>query len=234
MKTFEDIDLAEFRKEYEIPASSVRAICDELGYRIEKINDKHYIIGGTGKNYGKQDEYILKHAVLEFRRTMNVRNTKAGKFFEFSEETNIDGKKVLTEYGVSKIDQKQVSPKTPSLKRAPNASSVGIAAQSSQLIPVETHTTAISTPAPEALTALITALTQAQTASAPRDPLLPQKQLKEAEMQGYRITTQQLAELLSMSPQTVSSKKSGFIKMGFTYEKVKEGSSTLWKVSQIT
>ena len=234
MRTFENIDLAEFRKEYEIPASSVRAICDELGYRIEKINDKHYIIGGTGKNYGKQDEYILKHAVLEFRRTMNVRNTKAGKFFEFSEETDIDGKKVLTEYGVSKIDQKQVSPKTPSLKRAPNASSVGITGQSSALIPVETHTTAISTPAPEAFTALITALTQAQTASAPRDPLLPQKQLKEAEMQGYRITTQQLAELLGISPQTVSSKKSGFIKMGFTYEKVKEGSSTLWKVSQVT
>ena len=49
MRTFENIDLAEFRKEYEIPASSVRAICDELGYRIEKINDKHYIIGGINK-----------------------------------------------------------------------------------------------------------------------------------------------------------------------------------------
>ena len=234
MRTFENIDLAEFRKEYEIPASSFRAICDELGYKIDKVDGKHYIIGGTGNNYGKQDEYILKHAVLEFRRTMNVVNTKAGKFFEFSEETDINGKKVLTEYGVSKIDQKQVTPKTPSLKRAPNASSVGITGQSSQLIPVETHTTAISTPAPEALTALVTALTNAQAASAPRDPLLPQKQLKEAEIQGFLITTQQLAELLSMSPQTISSKKSGFIKMGFRYEKVKEGSSTLWKVSQIS
>jgi hypothetical protein len=234
MRTFENIDLAEFRKEYEIPASSVRAICDELGYKIDKIDGKHYIIGGTGNNYGKQDEYILKHAVLEFRRTMNVVNTKAGKFFEFSEETDINGKKVLTEYGVSKIDQKQVTPKTPSLKRAPNASSVGITGQSSELIPIETHTTAISTPAPEALTALVTALTNAQRATAPREPLLPQKQLKEAEIQGFLITTQQLAELLSMSPQTISSKKSGFIKMGFTYEKVKEGSSTLWKVSQIS
>ena len=63
-------------------------------YAVINFTKKMIIIGGTGNNYGKQDEYILKHAVLEYRRTMNVVNTKAGKFFEFSEETDINGKKV--------------------------------------------------------------------------------------------------------------------------------------------
>jgi hypothetical protein len=38
--------------------------------------------------------------------------------------------------------------------------------------------------------------------------------------------------LLGMSKGTISSKKSGFRKLGFEFEKVKEGSATLWKVSQ--
>lgn len=225
------IDLQEFRTVYQIPAASARAILSKLGYITKKVNDKHLIICGSANTFGKSDEYFLKHAVLEFRRTMDVASTLQGNFFEFSEEAEVKGKKVITEYGVSKIDAEQISPKTPSLKRAPNASSVGVTAQSSALISIETHTA----PAPEggALAALVSALTQAQAAAAPKDPLLPQKQLKEAETQGYRITTHQLAELLGMSPQTISSKKSGFIKMGFEYEKVKEGTSTLWKVKQV-
>ncbi len=226
------IDFNDFRKEYQIPAASARAILDKLGYRLEKVEDgSTQIVRGTARTYGKQDQYILKHAVLEFRRTMDVMNTLAGNFFEFSEEAEHQGKKVITEYGVSKIDEASVKPKTPSLKRAPNAAAVGITAQSSSLIPVEQTTAPVA--APEALTALVAALTQAQAAAAPKDPLLPQKQLKEAEQQGFSITTTQLAELLSMSPQTISSKKSGFIKMGFRYEKVKEGSATLWKVKQL-
>lgn len=225
------IDLNEFRKQYQIPAASARAILDKLGYRIEKINGQSKILCGSARTYGKDDDYFLKHAVLEFRRTMDIINTKNGKFFEYSEEAEVKGKKVITEYGVSKIDEASVRPATPSLKREPNKSPVGITAQSSALIPIETKTEALA--APDALTALVAALTQAQTAAAPRDPLLPQKQLKEAEEQGYRITSPQLAELLGMSPQTISSKKSGFIKMGFRYEKVKEGTSTLWKVSQV-
>ena len=227
------IDLNEFRRQYQIPAASARAILDKLGYRIEKINGQSKILCGSARTYGKDDDYFLKHAVLEFRRTMDIINTKNGKFFEYSEEAEVKGKKVITEYGVSKIDEASVRPATPSLKREPNKSPVGITAQSSALIPIETKTEALAAPAPDALTALVAALTQAQTAAAPRDPLLPQKQLKEAEEQGYRITSPQLAELLGMSPQTISSKKSGFIKMGFRYEKVKEGTSTLWKVSQV-
>lgn len=227
------IDLQEFRTEYQIPAASARAILSKLGYVIEKVNDKHQIICGSANTFGKADEYFLKHAVLEFRRTMDVASTLQGKFFEFSEEAEVKGKKVITEYGVSKIDAEQISPKTPSLKRAPNAASVGITGQGAAIVPTSVETTALAA-APDALAALVAALTQVQAPPAPpRDPLLPQKQLKEAEQQGYRITTQQLADLLGMSAQTIGSKKSGFIKLGFCFEKVKEGASTLWKVKQV-
>lgn len=218
----------DFREQYDIPAANARAIVDKLGFTIEKIDGDLYI---TGYNrYGKDNEYILKHAVLEFRRTMDIKNTLVGNFFEFTEEAEVSGKKVEMKYGVSSIDADRVRPIGASLKRKPNAQpDVDVAATSTEITPVAPSTPA----APEALTALVAALTQAQAAAAPRDPLLPQKQLLEAQQQGFRITAEQLSQLLGISKQTISSKKSGFIRLGFRFEKVKEGASTLWRVHQV-
>jgi ParB-like chromosome segregation protein Spo0J len=88
--------------------------------------------------------------------------------------------------------------------------------------------------APEAFQLLAAALVEAQKAAAPTNPLLPQKQLLEAAQAGFHITSDQLGQLLGMSRSTITSKKSGFIKLGFCFEKIKEGSTTLWKVSQAT
>ena len=222
------IKFYDFREQYDIPAANARAIVDKLGFRIEKIEGDLYI---TGYNrHGKDNDYILKHAVLEFRRTMDIKRTLAGDFFEFTEEAEIKGNKVEMKYGVSSVDADKVRPIGASLKRKPNAQpDVDVAATSTEITPVAPSTPA----APEALTALVAALTQAQAAAAPKDPLLPQKQLLEAQQQGFRITTEQLAQLLGISKQTISSKKSGFIKLGFRFEKVKEGASTLWKVHQV-
>jgi len=89
----------------------------------------------------------------------------------------------------------------------------------------------VATPAPDALQLRASALVEAQRASAPADPLLPQKQLLEAAQAGFHITSEQLGQLLGMSKSTIASKKSGFIKLGFRYTKIKEGNSTLWKVA---
>ena len=222
------IKFYDFREQYDIPAANARAIVDKLGFRIEKIEGDLYI---TGYNrYGKDNDYILKHAVLEFRRTMDIKRTLAGDFFEFTEEAEVKGNKVKMQYGVSNVDADKVRPIGASLKRKPNAQpDVDVAATSTEITPVAPSTPA----APEALTALVAALTQAQAAAAPKDPLLPQKQLLEAEQQGFRITTEQLSQLLGISKQTISSKKSGFIKLGFQFDKVKEGAATLWKVRKV-
>jgi len=222
------IKFYDFREQYDIPAANARAIIDKLGFSIEKIDGDLYI---TGTNrYGKDNEYILKHAVLEFRRTMDIKSTLAGNFFEVTEETEVDGKKVGVSYGVSSVDANRVRPVGASLKRKPNAQpDIDVAATSTEIAPIPAAPLA----APEALTALVAALTQAQAAAAPKDTLLPQKQLLEAEQQGFRITTEQLSQLLGISKQTISSKKSGFIKLGFQFDKVKEGASTLWKVRRV-
>ena len=231
MENSKGINLQEFRKEYEIAAAPARSIIDKLGLSIEKVGDTNYIVG-TNK-HGVSNEYILKHAVLEFRRTMDIQNTLIGNFFEFNGEVQIDGRKVITEMGVSKIDKDLIKPSTPSLKKTPNASNVGITAQSSAITPAPIEDIQpIAAASPDALSALVAALTAAQQPSAPKDVLMPQKQLLEASQQQFLLTSSQLAELLGMSAATISSKKSGFIKLGFKYEKVKEGASTLWKVIQ--
>jgi hypothetical protein len=84
----------------------------------------------------------------------------------------------------------------------------------------------------DALQVLVSALTAAQQAPAPTAPLQAQEELLKAVEKKFLLTTEQVGLLLGMSKGTISSKKSGFRKLGFEFEKVKEGSATLWKVSQ--
>jgi len=225
----EKINLQEFRNEYNIPAANIRAICKELGLSIIRDGTEQYIVGENP--YNVSNEYYLKHAVMEFRRTMYVNNTKAGNFFEYK----IDIPGGVGYVGVSSFDKDTIEPTTPSIKQKPNKPSKSV------LVPVDRGAELMlrkqSAPpaAPvgtDALQVLVAALTEAQRASQAPDTLYPQKTLLEAEQQGFLITTEQLGRLLGMSKGTISSKKSGFIKLGFQYEKIKEGSSILWKVKR--
>jgi hypothetical protein len=224
----EKINLQEFRKEYNIPASDIRAICKELGLSIVREGVEQFIVGENPHNVS--NAYYLKHAVMEYRGTMYVRNTKAGNFFEY--EIDIPGG--IGYVGVSSFDKDEVKPKTPSIKETPNKPSKSV------LVPVDRGAElmmrkASAPPQPiggDALQILVQALTEAQRASQTPDTLHPQKTLLEAEEHGFLITTEQLGQLLGMSKGTISSKKSGFRKLGFEFEKVKEGSATLWKVTR--
>ena len=59
-----------------------------------------------------------------------------------------------------------------------------------------------------------------------------QQNLLEASEKGFLLNHEQVAELTGFSKSTISSKKTGWIRYGFIFTKVKEGSSTLWKVSK--
>lgn len=63
------------------------------------------------------------------------------------------------------------------------------------------------------------------------DVLTPQKTLKEAVDNGFVLTTEQVSDILGYSKSTISSWESGTIKLGFRFEKLKEGSAVLWKVT---
>jgi hypothetical protein len=64
------------------------------------------------------------------------------------------------------------------------------------------------------------------------DILTPQKKLMEAANHQFLLTTEQVGIILNLSRSTISSWESGTTKLGFTFTKVKEGVSVLWKVAR--
>lgn len=231
------LDFNQFRKDYKLPAAEARIICKELGYKVVREGTEQYIIGSN--SYNVDDEYYLKHGVLEYRATLYVSNTKAGNFFEYKVELE-EG---TAHIGVSQFNNDAVKPILSGVRREPNETPKSI------LVPVDKgaelmkrHIQQVAAP-PEraqmeqqpptdALSILVNALRQAQASPEPQETLHPQKTLLEAEQQGFYITTEQLGHLLGMSKGTISSKKSGFRKLGFEFTKIKESSATLWKVNR--
>ena len=65
------------------------------------------------------------------------------------------------------------------------------------------------------------------------DVLTPQKKLLEAATHKFLLTTDQVATILGYSRNTISSWESGTNKIGFSFTKIKEGSSTLWQISKV-
>jgi len=227
------INFTAFRKYYKLSSATTRIICKSLGYKVIREGAEQYIVGDN--RFNVSNSYYLKHAVFEYRKTMGLTKTKSGDFAEYE----YDAPEGVINYGVSHIeDEEVVKPISPSMRTKPNKESKSI------LVPVDRGAelmrrrasvpAAPSNPAAgaDALQVLVAALTEAQKAAAAADTLAPQKALLEAEQQGFLITTEQLGQLLGMSKGTITSKKSGFRKLGFEFEKVKEGSATLWKVKR--
>ena len=214
------INLTEFRKQYNIPADDTRSICKMLGYSIIREGVNQFIVGSNP--YNVSDEYYLKHAIMEYRGSMSINKTLAGNFFEYEVKTD-DG---IGKIGVSTFDDDAVSPVATGLKKKPNK----------ELMMRRTEPPApagaITGAGMDALQVLVSALTAAQQAQAPTAPLQAQEELLKAVEKKFLLTTEQVGLLLGISKGTISSKKSGFRKLGFEFEKVKEGSATLWKVSQ--
>jgi hypothetical protein len=232
------INLTEFRKQYNIPADRTRSICKMLGYSIIREGVDQFIVGSNP--YNVSNEYYLKHAVMEYRGSMSINRTLAGDFFEYEFKTD-DG---IGKIGVSTFDDDAVSPIATGLKKKPNKETKSVLIprnRGAELMmrrtePPAAPAGALTAPTPvagmDALQVLVSALTAAQQAPAPAAPLQAQEELLKAVEKKFLLTTEQVGLLLGMSKGTISSKKSGFRKLGFEFEKVKEGSSTLWKVSQ--
>jgi len=201
--TTSKINLAEFRKQYNIPADDTRSICKMLGYSIVREGVDQFIVGSNPHNVS--NEYYLKHAVMEYRGSMSIDRTLAGNFLEYEIKTD-DG---IGKIGVSTFDDDAVSPVATGLKKKPNKETKSV------LIPRDRG-----------------AELMMRRTEAPAAPLQAQEELLKAVEKRFLLTTEQVGLLLGMSKGTISSKKSGFKKLGFEFEKVKEGSSTLWKVSQ--
>lgn len=227
------INLTEFRKQYNIPADDTRSICKMLGYSIIREGVEQFIVGSNP--YNVSDEYYLKHAIMEYRGSMSINKTLAGNFFEYEVKTN-DG---IGKIGVSTFDDDAVSPVATGLKKKPNKETKSVLIsrdRGAELMMRRTEPPAaagaLTGAGMDALQVLVSALTAAQQAQAPTAPLQAQEELLKAVEKKFLLTTEQVGLLLGMSKGTISSKKSGFRKLGFEFDKAKEGSATLWRVSQ--
>lgn len=86
---------------------------------------------------------------------------------------------------------------------------------------------------PEAFFLALAKVMEQQQASSPQHSHLQiQRELKEAADNGFLLSGEQVANILGMKKSTLSSWKSGSRRFGFSFTKVKEGNTTLWKVEQ--
>lgn len=71
-------------------------------------------------------------------------------------------------------------------------------------------------------------------ARAQYDILTPQKTLKEALENNFVLTSEQVGNILGYSKSTVASWETGTIRLGFQFQKLKEGSTVLWRITKST
>ncbi len=89
----------------------------------------------------------------------------------------------------------------------------------------------INTPE-EFVSALVKVMEVSQTTSTQHSPLQIQRELKDAADNGFLLNGEQVANIFGIKKSSVSSWKTGHRRLGFEFEKIKEGNKTLWKSRQ--
>lgn len=207
------INLTSFRKEFDISADFAKSICKVMGIEIKKVNDKPTI---PLYNHALQieNDLILLFASNESNITGKIENTKSKNF----DDEVID-----------KLS-KQVADKRNGYIIMNEEAETSIIKPPDDAIDIEAITD-LELRRKDFITMMTQVITEA--VSKQNRPILEtQQSLHNAMEKGWLLTNDQLASLLGMSKSTISSKPDGWKRMGFQYTKMKEGSMTLWKVSQ--
>lgn len=205
------INLQEFRKTFEIPSAFLKSVCKILGIEIVKRNELQLIpLMNEKLNYN--NDVLCLYAFDESNITGKLDNTRKNLFNndkillceeKANEKCNLY---VITEEAKGSI-----------IKKKPD-NAIEITA---------------TTPSKENqfINIISTAVAKA-VAEENKSILNTQEELYNAMEKGFLLTNEQLSKLLGMSKATISSKPDGWKRMGFQYTKTKEGSMTLWRVSQ--
>jgi len=230
------INFLAYRQKNKIAADALRSICKNLKIPIQRDGAEHFI-PIWNEHFNIETETLLNHALIEYRRTGDIISTSEGKFMTFDEkrgELSTDEEyELITEFieptdinpiqGTEKIPRKQ--------KRnllLPVESVNKIAQAGADIISNDKTGYEILLNIVQALQAIPTKMNNTTNTNV----LSIQQNLLEASEKGFLLNHEQVAELTGFSKSTISSKKTGWIRYGFTFTKVKEGSSTLWKVSK--
>lgn len=232
------INFLAYRQKNKIAADALRSICKNLKIPIQRDGAEHFI-PIWNEHFNIETETLLNHALIEYRRTGDIINTSEGRFITYDEESGIfstEGdinQELITEFieptdinpiqGTEKIPRKQ--------KRnllLPVESVNKIAKAGADILSNDKTGYEILLNIVQALQAIPTQMNNTTNTNV----LSIQQNLLEASEKGFLLNHEQVAELTGFSKSTISGKKTGWIRYGFTFTKVKEGSSTLWKVSK--
>jgi hypothetical protein len=208
------IKLTHFRKSFNIPSDFIRSTCKVLNLEILKVEDEP-VIPLYNQVLQKDNDTILLYAFIESKSTGRIENTKkkefsSDEFNKCSDETKLKRDEYIL------IDD--ASSETRITKRPKEAIDI----TSSSDLDFRR----------EDFVSMLAEVVSRSVASQSKSVLNTQEELHTAMDKNWLLTNEQLGTLLGMSKSTIGSKPDGWVRMGFKYTKVKEGSMTLWRVSQ--
>jgi hypothetical protein len=205
------INLTDFRKTFNIPADFIRSTCKILNIEINKINKDQFIpLKNTYLNI--ENDIILLYAFEESKTTGKLDRTKQKAFKAEDLDAYL---KQVEEYRQNYIEtgnQEITLAKKPA--DAIDISSTSIDVRREEFI------------------SMIAEIVSKSVSNQNKSVLNTQQELQTAMEKNWLLTNEQLGTLLGMSKSTVGSKPDGWVRMGFRYSKIKEGTMTLWRVSQ--
>jgi hypothetical protein len=208
------IKLTLFRKSFNIPSDFIRSTCKVLNIEILKIEDEP-VIPLHNQILQKDNDTILLYAFIESKVTGKIETTK---------------KKEFNEEELSKCNAETIQKKN---------SYILIENATAKMTIIKKPKEAIDIPSSsdldlrrEDFISMLAEVVSRSVATQSKSVLNTQEELHKAMEKNWLLTNEQLGTLLGMSKSTIGSKSDGWVRMGFRYTKVKEGSMTLWKVSQ--
>jgi hypothetical protein len=208
------IKLTNFRKNFNIPSDFIRSTCKVLNLEILKVEGEP-TIQLHNQVLQKDNDIILLYAFIESKLTGKIETTKKNEFnkeqFDKCSE-EIEGKR--SDYIL--IENSPI--KTTIIKKPKEA--IDITSSSDLNLRREDFISMLSE------------VVSRSVATQTKSILNTQEELHNAMEKNWLLTNEQLGALLGMSKSTIGSKPDGWVRMGFSYNKIKEGNLTLWKVSQ--
>ena len=208
------IKLTTFRKSFNIPSDFIRSTCKVLNLEILKVENEP-VIPLYNQILQKENDTILLYAFIESKLTGKIETTKKKEFNE--EELN-----KCSEETSQKRDEYILIEDAPSETKIIKKPKEAIDISSSSDLDLRK----------EDFVSMLAEVVSRSVATQSKSVLNTQEELHNAMEKKWLLTNEQLGTLLGMSKSTIGSKPDGWVRMGFRYTKIKEGSMTLWRVSQ--
>ena len=208
------IKLTNFRRSFNISSDFIRSTCKVLNLEILKVENEP-VIPLYNQILHKENDAILLYAFIESKLTGKIETTKKKEFNE--EELNKCAEE--TSQKRSEYILIQDAPIEAKIIKKPKEA---IDISSSSDLDLRR----------EDFISMLSEVISRSVATQSKSVLNTQEELHNAMEKKWLLTNEQLGTLLGMSKSTIGSKPDGWVRMGFKYTKIKEGSMTLWKVSQ--